>query len=118
MSFASIDKVAHIFLFFVLTTLWFWAKSEKELSFGFSQNRNFLMFAAMFGLFIELVQSSKAIGRSFEWDDLLADIIGVALAILLLSKTHRMLSYLKIHFSEMSNVRGILGCGNSQGKSF
>ena len=71
------DKWVHVGFFFVLALLWLW-------SFAFSKNRNVLLLvgAAGYGFLVELVQHYFIANRSFDVGDLIADIAGAALGLI------------------------------------
>ena len=68
------DKAQHALAFFVLTLLGIWAYPGRTLAVVISM--------VAFGVCIELAQWSLG-WRQGEWLDLLADILGVAIAIML-----------------------------------
>lgn len=73
-SFSIWDKAQHALAFFALTLLGIWAYPGRALAVVISM--------AAFGVCIELAQWSLG-WRQGEWLDLLADILGVAIAIML-----------------------------------
>lgn len=69
--FVGIDKVGHLIFYATLTYLWYMALRNKKL------NINTILFSAIaFGGFMEFCQTTFTEGRVFEWNDLLANILG------------------------------------------
>ncbi len=95
--FAGFDKIVHLGLFFVLTVLIFngFIKQSNNYRFKISTVILIGIIAAVFGGIIELLQWGYFTYRSGDWWDLLADTIGIAMAIfafLLLNNNYIFLS--------------------------
>ncbi|XOD68724.1 MAG: hypothetical protein ACMUEM_06460 [Flavobacteriales bacterium AspAUS03] len=73
-SFPHADKLVHLFNFFFLGfafKLGYLGISYKKITFGL----------ICFGLLLEILQGLLLIGRSFDWMDLAADVLGLTLVI-------------------------------------
>lgn len=68
------DKVIHIGLFFILTTLWLLTrKTVKE--------KNILVIILMaYAILVEFIQDWMGMGRSFDLYDIIADYVGIVLS--------------------------------------
>jgi len=78
------DKVNHLLAFFTLA-----AVSALSLQEGPRRHRKVALGLLAYGIFIELVQTQVP-GRSAEAADVLADMVGVALGLLLLAGLERL----------------------------
>ncbi|GGH44442.1 hypothetical protein GCM10011364_17250 [Mangrovimonas yunxiaonensis] len=81
------DKIFHFTAYFVLTVLW-----VRALFFNFSlpKKRALLMavvVAVIFGIIIEVLQMTLTTSRSFDFWDIVSNISGAFLALLLLAKS-------------------------------
>ena len=78
----NVDKIVHVFLHFVFTSLWFlfFRKKVTDLS-----NYRLLIYSLvgsfLFGIAIELMQQYFTITRSADVLDVLANLIGATLAV-------------------------------------
>jgi hypothetical protein len=76
----GLDKLIHFTLYIGLILLW--TLSSEHLS-----NKNvylLLVIAICYGILIEVLQASMALGRSYQWDDIIANTIGCILGVLLI----------------------------------
>jgi len=93
------DKIYHFVAYFLLTLSWFLFFKNRYLSTQFSFKtmtwnnlfyfeRSIIIGAAalcfVIGAMIELAQGYLVINRSMEWDDLLANTVGILFAVLIL----------------------------------
>jgi VanZ family protein len=69
--FVGIDKLGHLGFYAILTFLWYMALRKKKMH----KNVVFVLFILL-GALMEFLQTQLALGRIFEWNDLLANIIG------------------------------------------
>lgn len=70
-----VDKIIHIILYTVLSFLTLYALS-KNFSFDSKYFLYAIIISALFGMVIEIIQSTMNFGRSFELLDILANITG------------------------------------------
>ncbi len=78
LSIPGLDKIGHFILFAIWAYLIAKAISERKMSI------NPLIFCGAFALFAILTEViQNQIGRSFEWLDVLADIIGIIIGLLI-----------------------------------
>lgn len=80
--FPGLDKLVHTFLFLVfgvLLTRYLWRRITKDFH---KITKKVFYIALFYGFLIEAIQSSKLIGRSFEWLDLLCDVVGAMIGVL------------------------------------
>jgi hypothetical protein len=73
----GMDKVVHAFIFFVATSLAFFSGWNRK---------NAVLIWIVAGLLLELYQSYWTTDRFFDWFDLLADVIGIILSLLIFRK--------------------------------
>ncbi|WP_242082793.1 VanZ family protein [Aestuariivivens sediminis] len=73
------DKLFHFFTYFILTLLWYNVFSRKELAKKAAVIKSVLL-AFMFGIIIELLQSVFTKTRSSDVYDVLANTLGILLA--------------------------------------
>ena len=85
LSISHSDKIAHVFVYFVLTISLLWAVLKKNKG-----NFNFLttlliVFASsiMYGILMEILQFTITTGRNFEIPDIIANIVGCIFGVLL-----------------------------------
>ena len=73
--FQGVDKVVHFMMYFIFSLLFCWA-IKTELNYY----RLFFIIPGTigWGIFMEILQYSMHIGRSFSWYDILANTVGVA----------------------------------------
>lgn len=72
----GLDKIIHVVLFAgfgFLLSRFYWHKVSNQFS---HIVKKVILFALIYGLIVELIQSLDIIGRSFEWLDIVADIVG------------------------------------------
>ena len=75
---AHIDKLYHSFAYFVLTITWlfaFYKRQEKKLV--------IIISCIIFGIIIEILQSTLTVYRTGDYYDILANSLGVLLALLI-----------------------------------
>ena len=76
------DKIAHLGFYFLVTFLFF--LSWSRFSFFFSGTKSVLiggiLFHVFYGIIIEIMQAYLIFGRFGEWEDALANTIGVLVA--------------------------------------
>ncbi|MEM6684824.1 MAG: VanZ family protein [Bacteroidota bacterium] len=86
LQFLYADKLVHIGIYFFFTIVWFMAFSK-----GITTNtlqKNALLFSGVFsflyGIAIELMQENLVISREGDWQDALANTIGIIVAIFII----------------------------------
>ena len=80
----SSDKILHILAYFTLSTVWFLAL-QKKMSNLYS--RLFLIFTLIiYGIILEVLQGGITNYRTGDFYDVIANTIGVLLAVLLINK--------------------------------
>ena len=80
----SSDKILHILAYFTLSTVWFLAL-QKKMSNLYS--RLFLVFTLIiYGIILEVLQGGITNYRTGDFYDVIANTIGVLLAVLLINK--------------------------------
>lgn len=84
-SFAHIDKIVHLFIYTVFSFLWGMTFLKKR-TFTFSNNVFLIVLSIFFGIIIEILQGFGGFNRSFEWQDILANSIGVLLGYIICLK--------------------------------
>lgn len=90
MSFFQFDKVVHLILYFSMCTLMY-LSLVRELRPTWRATSSLLIsaiFAIVFGFFMEILQSNLNTGRYFDIFDVLANTIGVAIAVLVIYLKH------------------------------
>ena len=88
MSKIQLDKWVHIFLFAILVTVWvkgLW-KNYPTLFIYAKLSFWIAILAVIYGICMELVQHYFVLNRSFELNDILADLIGSLIGYLLVMK--------------------------------
>jgi VanZ family protein len=76
--FAGADKMIHFLMYFIFALLGCWSAKSESLGRYFS----FVLPAAIgWGFFLEVLQLSMHLGRSFSWFDMLANGIGALVGI-------------------------------------
>ena len=92
MSNLPIDKVIHVFLFFVLVILFFWGIVSSKPGIA---NKRVLVFTALaallYGIVMEFVQKYWVPNRSFDEWDIVADGIGSGLPLFFIVPIKKML---------------------------
>ena len=63
-----------------------------------------LIICSVYGLLIELIQSTKSIGRSYETGDVIADTIGVILGVIAINWIIKWLPFIKKYLPFMNKV--------------
>ena len=71
------DKIYHIIAYFILTICWLFSFFKKP-----SLKYSIVVFCLLFGIIIELMQSSLTSYRTGDYKDILANIIGVFLGLI------------------------------------
>jgi VanZ family protein len=81
--FRGFDKLVHLGFFLVLTLLIFWGQIKRLKTYSYTAIHlaSVVAITFLFGSSIELLQWKVFTYRSGDWYDLLADMVGVALAI-------------------------------------
>jgi VanZ family protein len=83
--FFGIDKVAHLIFYCVLA--WLWVKAFTESHLRHNALISFIICATL-GTTLEFVQKYCTDGRSFEYDDMVANLIGTILGLSLYKFWH------------------------------
>lgn len=78
----GIDKAGHIFFYVILSFLWAKAAEINGKSQGL-----IIFLCISFGFFLEILQFYLSIGRTLDFYDALANVIGVYIGIFLFNKT-------------------------------
>lgn len=100
-SFFEIDKLIHFILYLVFVLLWSLI-AEKAMS---SLQKFWLAVVSIaFGVAIELLQSTMAMGRSYEINDIMANSVGCFIGILIIPFVRRKTLYLKKHLPFFKNL--------------
>lgn len=79
--FISFDKLAHLFVYAVLVFLML-TGLNRQFKYPFLKEKSLIIvivYTFLLGFSMEIVQYSMIVDRSFEWDDLTANSVGVAL---------------------------------------
>lgn len=71
------DKIYHIIAYFILTICWLFSFFKKP-----SLKYSIVVFCLLFGIIIELMQSSLTSYRTGDYKDILANIIGIFLGLI------------------------------------
>ena len=77
--FFGADKIAHLLIFFLITSWSCIVYSRKKI-------RQFAFLLVFYGLILEVMQMSLIPGRNFEWMDWFFNIIGILLGLFTFSK--------------------------------
>jgi VanZ family protein len=72
--FVGMDKLGHLVFYATLTFLWYMALNHKKY-----KNNTILIASIAFGGLMEFCQTTFTDGRVFEWNDMLANILGSVL---------------------------------------
>ena len=82
--FKGADKIVHFVLYAILMILWFRIKRNEKVS---NSKRRFITFGATYsislGIILEILQNYLEIGRSFDTFDIVADILGVLIIVII-----------------------------------
>lgn len=94
---ANVDKIYHTIAYFGLVALWQLWYFFNSPSFKFQIQPLFVVcfLAILFGIFIEILQGTLTIYRTWDLLDMLANLSGVALAAICLILTRNTLEKLK-----------------------
>lgn len=84
-TFPHIDKIVHTLFYTIISFLWGMTFLRKD-SPKISNNYVLLIICIGFGILIELLQGFGGFNRSFEWEDILANSIGVFLGYIICLK--------------------------------
>ena len=88
----QIDKLIHVFLFFVLVTLFFWGIVSSKPGIANKRVLVFIALAALlYGIVMEFVQKYWVPNRSFDEWDIVADGIGSGLPLFFIVPIKKML---------------------------
>ncbi|MBK8347598.1 MAG: VanZ family protein [Saprospiraceae bacterium] len=79
--FVGFDKLAHLVFYTMFSFLWCMALRKKEINFS-----NVLFFSISFGILMEICQLYLFNGRSFELYDIIANILGSIIGLILFKK--------------------------------
>ena len=77
----GIDKLAHFALFGILAWLLIKASIKYHTRYEFKFIIQAVIISAVFGVFIEILQGTIFVNRSFDYEDMIADGIGAVLTI-------------------------------------
>lgn len=77
----GIDKLGHVVFYMIFSFLW--SMSQRQRNYN---KKNVLFFAISFGVLMEICQLYLFNGRSFELYDILANIIGSVIGVILFKK--------------------------------
>ena len=81
--FLGVDKIKHLFAFLVLTVLAHWSwPSARRLT--------FVLCLTLFGILIELAQGLSRLGRTASLADILADLVGIGLGLVVIEALRRL----------------------------
>jgi len=86
LQFLHADKLMHMLIYFVFTGIWFLAFS-KGITNEILQKNALIVSAAfsfVYGIGIEFMQQTLVVSRQGDWQDVLANTIGIILAIFLI----------------------------------
>lgn len=78
----GIDKAGHIFFYVILSFLW-----AKATGINGKSQCLIIFLCISFGFFLEILQFYLSIGRTFDFYDALANVLGVFIGIFLFNKT-------------------------------
>lgn len=80
-----IDKIAHVFIYFVLVIASIWAILKKNQGISIPFTTLFIIFTSscIYGILIEVLQITITTGRNFEIPDIIANIIGCLFGVFL-----------------------------------
>jgi len=86
LGFSFADKLAHAFVYFILTVVWYYAFS-KGITSTFLKNKAIMasaIFAIVYGICVEIMQETLVTNRQGDWQDVIANVTGTIFAILLI----------------------------------
>jgi VanZ family protein len=89
----ELDKFIHLFIFFFLVV--FWILSLRLENRTLKTKIIVVLLCVVYGIAIELIQSTDTIGRSYEFADVIADTIGAILGVLLLPLVYHLMPFIK-----------------------
>ena len=94
--FPGADKIVHalMFGFLVAMMLLDWQRKHGWTEVAWSKSISCFIISALTGILIELLQASMALGRAFEYNDILADTVGALMVALLWMPFQKMWSRL------------------------
>lgn len=80
-----IDKIAHVFVYFILVISFIWAVFKKNQGISIPFTTLFIIFTSscIYGILIELLQITITTGRNFEIPDIIANIVGCLFGVFL-----------------------------------
>lgn len=78
----ELDKLIHLLIFFFFATFWLLSILPKEIT--VRHKIVVLVTGFAYGYVIEVIQNTDAVGRTFEWADIVADGLGTLLGVLLI----------------------------------
>ncbi|MDB4107569.1 VanZ family protein [Bacteroidia bacterium] len=82
----ELDKLIHLTLYFVLIILWSLAIGKQSLE--NKKKLSLLLYVVLFGVIIEVLQSSMSLGRHYDIEDIIANTIGSIIGVLLIPFVH------------------------------
>lgn len=84
--FSFADKIAHGLVYFGFAIVWFFSFSKGITNKFFQKNAIIAsaIFAIIYGICVEIMQETLVSNRQGDWQDVVANIIGTILAILLI----------------------------------
>jgi VanZ family protein len=87
----ELDKIVHFVLYAVFTI--FWGVSIKDIK--LKQKIALLLTGIIYGILIEVLQSSMALGRSYDIGDIVSNTIGCVIGVILITFVQRTVPLLK-----------------------
>jgi VanZ family protein len=90
---SGIDKIVHIVIFFFLAILWQLVVFKKRGD-RLNVKMSFLLLGAMFifGILIEVLQGEVTVSRTANFYDVLADLLGAGIGVLVFQKVKHLFS--------------------------
>lgn len=86
LGFSFADKLVHGIVYFIFAIVWFFSFS-KGITNGFFRKNAVIastIFAILYGISVEIMQETLVSNRQGDWKDVIANIVGTILAILLI----------------------------------
>jgi len=85
------DKYLHAFVYFILSTIWFFALRKKLKKFQFKIFS--ILNLTLYGALLEILQGGLTNYRTADFYDFLANTLGIIIAALLFNPIHKKLLY-------------------------
>ncbi len=98
----ELDKLIHLTLYFVLFILWSLAIGEQ--SFEKKKKISLLLSVIIFGIIIEVLQSSMSLGRHYDIEDIIANTIGSIIGVLLMPFVYNKMPLIKKYLPFMDKL--------------